>query len=116
MSAELWMKVLGVLIEVLIVVGGGALLRLLTARLGREKLWAAVEVARLAVEFVEQVSERLGYQGSAKLRDALEQAKSLARAHGVALTDEQWKVLLEQAVRHMNQVAASYGRQTVPGG
>ncbi|MDI3341842.1 MAG: phage holin, LLH family [Sphaerobacter sp.] len=66
----------------------------------------AQDIARTAVWAVEQVAPRLRIQGEAKLQRALEDARRLAAAHGLRLTDQQWRSLIESAVKDLKQAVA----------
>lgn len=101
MSADLWFKLLDVLVEVVITLVGTYAIAWLRTRLRSDQLAKAVTIAEMVVPAVEQVFAYL--HGPEKLAQAVVQAKTLATSHGVNLTDEQWQTLIEQAVYRMNQ-------------
>ena len=83
----------------------------LAQRVGGEKLSKAYSVMTTAVEFVEQTATNL--YGEAKMQTAVAWAKNLAAKYGLNLTDDQWRVLGEQAVFAMNQ-AMEYVMPSAP--
>lgn len=78
----------------------------LDAYLGVQRAGAAIDIARSAVAAAEQVATRAGWVGPAKYAAALRYARDFATAHGVTLTDDQWRVAIEAAVRDMQAASA----------
>jgi len=62
---------------------------------------AKQEVARLTVEYVEQVYQALG--GEEKLQKAIEQARLILQEKGINITEVELRMLLESAVYGMNR-------------
>lgn len=87
----------------LITLGATVLLGYLTAyaksHFSGKQLSNAIAVATLAVTFAEQVAKSLDLSSIGKFNAALEQAKSLAAKYGLNYTDEQWKGLIEAALK-----------------
>ena len=83
----------------------------LQQKMGGEKLSKAYSVMTTAVEFVEQTATNL--YGEAKMQTAVAWAKNLAARYGLSLTDDQWRILGEQAVFAMNQ-AMEYVMPSAP--
>lgn len=88
-------------VQLLIVVALGFAVSWLRAHLGAKRLALAANIAAKAVYAVEQVAPGLKVKGAAKLTRALGEARRLAAAHGLALTNEQWTTLIEDAVATM---------------
>lgn len=74
----------------------------LAERLGPQRAGLAAQIAAQAVRAVEQVAARNGWNSTTKLNEALAWARELAAQHGVALDDQQWRILIEAAVHDLN--------------
>lgn len=81
-----------------------ALVPYLRAQLGEANLVKALEIAQVAVAAVEQLAPGAGDSAREKFADALDRARSLAAAHGIDLTDEQWQTLIERAVYEIQDI------------
>jgi len=73
-------------------------------RLGPERARAAAQIAGDVTRAVEQLARARGWAGQEKLDKALDQARALGAAHGIALDDEQWRSLIEAAVHEIGQL------------
>ena len=83
----------------------------LQQKMGGEKLGKAYSIAATAVECVEQFV--VDAHGEAKMQAAIRYMKNLATRYGPKLTDDQWRILGEQAVFAMNQ-AMEYVMPSAP--
>ncbi|MDI3298278.1 MAG: phage holin, LLH family [Bacillota bacterium] len=66
----------------------------------------AQDIARTAVWAVEQMAPGLGLRAKAKLDQALQAARRLAASHGLRLTDDEWRSLIEAAVKALKDAGA----------
>lgn len=83
----------------------------LKAHVGTKRLATAERVAEVAVAASEQMGAGSGAQ---KFQNALERARVLATSKGVTLTDEQWRTLIESAVRNISQWGAEIKATPAP--
>lgn len=79
-------------------IAGGALIAAIRRHFSLRAIAAAEAVARIAVRAAEQMAEAAGWDSAAKLTMALAGARDLAAAHGVTLSDAQWRQLIEREV------------------
>lgn len=64
-----------------------------------KQLQKAQSIAISSVTYAQQVSSQLGLNNEAKLNSALASARTLASSFGLKLSDDQWKNLLEPALK-----------------
>ncbi len=83
----------------------GALVPYLRSRMSEQDLWKARQIAEFAVAAVEQLAPESGAKAREKFDDAMGRAYELARTHGIDLSAEEWRTLIEQAVYEMNRAA-----------
>jgi len=97
----------------LITLGATVLLGYLTAyakaHFSAKQLSNAKIIATLGVSFAEQVAATMGLSSIGKFDTALTQAKSLAAKYGLNYTDEQWKGLIEAALKEAQKNWAELG-------
>lgn len=82
----------------------GVLVPYLRSRISEQDLWKARQIAEFAVAAVEQLAPRTGDGARVKFDRAMERAYELAKSHGIELSAEEWRTLIEQAVYEMNRV------------
>ncbi len=77
----------------------GNLIRVwLTKSIEQGKLNQALEIAEIAVKATEAIAATKGWNSKDKLNNALLMAREFAEKYGVKFKDEEWRVLIEQAV------------------
>ena len=81
-----------------------ALIPYLRTQVSDAQLTKARQIAEFAVQAVEQLAPGTGAQARQKFNDAMSRAYDLAEAHGINLTEEQWRTLIEKAVYEIQQV------------
>ena len=107
--------------EVVITVVGAVLtgvmayaMRWIRAHIRTTDLVLATDVARAAVQAVEQISHGHGWMPEAKYADALKYAHRLADVAGVKLTDQQWQALVEKAVHELKNDFSALLNEPLP--
>lgn len=100
LTPELWYQILSLAVTVLGTVAVAALRRYLYARYTDQQIQTARRIAEQTVAYVEQVYREM--HGPEKLVPAIDAAKQLATKAGINLTDDQWRTLIEAAVRTLN--------------
>lgn len=98
-----WNDLLKASLTVVSLVMTGFAIPWLRAHVGNKRLAVAERVAEVAVAASEQIGAG---NGAGKFQNALERARALAASKGVSLTDEQWRTLIESAVRNISQWGA----------
>lgn len=101
---EAVVAVVAALIGLLGTVITGALVPYLRSRMSEQDLWKARQIAEFAVAAVEQLAPGTGAQARQKFDDAMGRAYDLAASHGIDLSAEEWRTLIEQAVYELNKV------------
>jgi D-serine dehydratase len=107
-------QVLSTVIEAIIVILAGLLLALARRYLSQQQIAIARTVAETAVGAVEQLAASGVIDPRSKLERAMVRARDLATQHGIVLTDDQWRTLLEGAVKAMKQASAELDTGTRP--
>lgn len=70
----------------------------LKVKMGLHDFEAAVEIAKIIVEGVQQMAKKYGWDSKAKFDQAMVQLRTWGSQHGIKYTDEQWESIVEQAV------------------
>ena len=70
----------------------------LKVKMGLHDFEAAVEIAKIIVEGVQQMAKKYGWDSKAKFDQAMIQLRTWGSQHGIKYTDEQWESIVEQAV------------------
>lgn len=111
---ELIVQLLVIVIQIVIVVAGGAVVRWLRARYSAEQIVQARDMALLAVQAVEQIAAAGGWRmpGPTKMQQARARFRELAGRAGLQLTDDHIDALLEAAVLELKAL----GRELPRGG
>lgn len=100
---ELLAQVLTLVVIALLSLAADALRKWLRQRFSHEQLATAMDVARIAAGAVEQMYRRAtGVDPKAKFDQAMQHVRALGEQKGLKLTDDQWRALLEAAVREIN--------------
>ena len=81
----------------------GALVTLIRRHFSVQQIELAEKIASIAVSSTEQMAKASGWNPGQKLKSALQDARDLGAKHGVRLTDEQWRTLVEQEVANMKR-------------
>lgn len=81
-------------------------------RFKQDEIERALRVARIVVDAVEQIAAQ--YPGKVRLAQALVHARRIGERAGVRLTDDEWRILIEHAVRELKR--AEQEVRGVPGG
>lgn len=111
---DLIVNILALVIQLVIIVAGGALVRWLRARYSADQILKARDLAFIAVQAVEQMAAAGGWRwpSATKMTQARNRFKELAAGAGVRLTDEHIDALLEAAVLELKAL----GRELPRGG
>lgn len=76
----------------------------LNIKIGKEKFEELKSYTRSAVEFVEQIALKYGWDKEAKFQAATIQVKEWATSKKIKLSEEQIRVLIEQAVYNLKGI------------
>lgn len=77
---------------------GKRLNKWMKVKMGLQDFEAAVEIAKIIVEGIQQTATKYGWDGKAKFEQAMVQLRTWGTQHGIKYTDEQWESIVEQAV------------------
>lgn len=77
---------------------GKRLNKWMKVKMGLQDFEAAVEIAKIIVEGIQQTAKKYGWDGKAKFEQAMVQLRIWGTQHGIKYTDEQWESIVEQAV------------------
>lgn len=102
MSMDITSALIDLVLAVTTIVGG-ALVTLIRRHFSTAQIGLAERIASIAVSATEQMAKAAGWDASAKLKSAMQDARDLGTKHGVRLTDEQWRTLLEQEVQRLRR-------------
>lgn len=83
---------------------GGYLIAYARRHISLKSIQTAEAVGKIAVNAAEQMGQTAGWSPSQKLTSALQAVRSLGEKHGISLSDEQWRELIEREVREMQRL------------
>lgn len=92
----------------------GALVTLIRKHFTVKQIELAESIAGIAVAATEQMAKAAGWNPSQKLKSALGDARDLGAKHGVRLTDEQWRTLVEQEVANLKRYGGELTKPDAP--
>lgn len=113
MSADITSALVDLVLAVTTIVGGAAV-TLIRRHFSAAQISLAERIAGIAVGSAEQMAASAGWNGSQKLTSAMQDARDLGAKHGVKLTDEQWRSLLEQEVMRLHRLNDALTTQPEP--
>ncbi|NPV30493.1 MAG: hypothetical protein HPY58_12765 [Firmicutes bacterium] len=88
-------------IQIVILVGATYVAKWVKAHVSKKQMDLAVDIARVAVAAVEQLAASRQIDIRKKFDEALKMARDQAAKYGLAFTDEQWRAIIEAAVKAM---------------
>lgn len=112
--STLLQAVITILVVPLIIQG----IRWLAAKMGLTKFTQAIAIVTSSVQAIEQLAKTNGWDGVVKFDQAYRAASDMLKAHGIAISDADLRVLIESAVLAVKAAIPTVlqpGAEVIPG-